>query len=98
MRKALGQCRQDGPVAGRTGGQDEVRSVRQAARAILSCEAERCARVRPTFFDALGTIFALSPTLAVFGGNISAKFPAEVTKWAKSYNLSGSPNLTGRRV
>jgi hypothetical protein len=50
------------------------------------------------FLDALGTIFASSPTLVVFGGNISAKFPAEVTKWAKSYNLSGSPTPTGRRV
>ena len=34
----------------------------------------------------------------VFGGNISSKFPAEVTKWAKSYNLSGSPTPTGRPV
>jgi hypothetical protein len=30
--------------------------------------------------------------------NISSKFPAEVTKWAKSYNLSGSPTPTGRPV
>jgi hypothetical protein len=34
----------------------------------------------------------------VFGGNISSRFPAEVTKWAKSYNLSGSPTPTGRPV
>jgi hypothetical protein len=50
------------------------------------------------FLDALGTIFASSPTLAVFGGNISSKFPAEVTKWAKSYNLAGSRPPTGRPV
>jgi hypothetical protein len=43
-------------------------------RAILFCEAERCARVRSTFLNALGTIFASSPTLAVFGGIFPPSF------------------------